>query len=88
MGKPGDEQTHLAVLKDLLRILVEDHLPGEVINLPYRWPEPIEKKDFMPAELPPISRHLRRHIRELPNLFRRDVPEKYRVSGDNSGDDS
>lgn len=40
-GRQGDRVTQRAILHDALAMLVECDRPGELVDLPYEWPEQI-----------------------------------------------
>jgi hypothetical protein len=54
-GQPGDGDGQRAVLRAALRVL-ETARPGEIVHLPFEWPEPPSRVRSAPAEPPPIAR--------------------------------
>lgn len=38
-GRPGDVEGQLAVLRHVLRLAETASEPGEIVDLPYRWPD-------------------------------------------------
>jgi D-proline reductase (dithiol) PrdB len=79
LGQPGDREGQTAVLRATLRALVEMRKPGSIIHLPCIWPESARRLNAHPPKAPPISRYLRRHPWQIPNLFSRDVPAEKRA---------
>jgi hypothetical protein len=53
-GHPGDRETQLRILRDMLEAARTMQTPGTVIELPYTWPEEdLKKRDWFPTEPPP-----------------------------------
>ena len=53
-GRPGDRETQLRILRDLLDAAESITEPGTIIELPYRWPEEdMKSRDWWPTEPPP-----------------------------------
>jgi len=75
LGRPCDQRGQLAVLRAILRALIEIEKPGTVIHLPFEWPESAKRLNANPSVPPPISKYLLRHPWHIPNLLSRDVPE-------------
>lgn len=75
LGKPGDQQGQLAILRAALQVLETIDQPGGRIDLPFEWVE--EKDDHAPAEKPPIAGYLVSHPWMLPRLINRDVNGLY-----------
>lgn len=65
LGQPGNANGQRAVLRATLAALVSISKPGEVVNLPFEWPEPPSTVRFEPQKPPPIIRL----IRQRPWLF-------------------
>jgi D-proline reductase (dithiol) PrdB len=73
LGKPGDSEGQMAVLRATLQSLVGMTEPGSVEHLPFEWPEPPKKVHNHPPEPPPISKYLFRRPWLLPKLLSREV---------------
>jgi len=72
LGQPGDAEGQRDVLRAVLDSLVEIKIPGEVRDLPFRWPEDAEIGHA--PEPPPISTHLMKNPFQVPKLIKRRVP--------------
>lgn len=61
LGRPGDRDTQMGIIRSALRLLEEATEPGEIRELDYVWPQdPDEaKRDWQPLEPSPIIRMLR-----------------------------
>lgn len=77
LGQPGDGEGQRNVLRATLQALSSIKNPGEVVHLPFEWPEPFFKVRFEPREPPPIIRLIRRR----PWLFRKLLSRKIPRSG-------
>jgi glycine reductase complex component B subunit gamma len=56
-GRPGDRAMQLNILRRMLDAVDEIQTPGEIIELPYTWPEEErQKKDWFPKEPTPWMR--------------------------------
>lgn len=65
----------MAVLEATLQALESIQARGEIVHLPFEWPElPREVKND-PPQPPPIARYLVRNPWSLPRLLSRNVPE-------------
>jgi hypothetical protein len=53
-GDAGDAETQRAVLRAALQVLETTHTPGEVVHLPFRWPEDPKVTKWGPDEPSPI----------------------------------
>jgi len=74
LGQPCDDDGQKAVLEATLQALESIQTPGEIVHLPFEWPEaPKNVKTKMPEE-PPIARYLARNPWFLPRLLSRNVP--------------
>jgi len=74
LGQPCDAVGQMAVLEATLKALEIIQTPGEIVHLPFEWPEaPKEVHDLKPVD-PPIGRYLARHPWFLPRLLSRKVP--------------
>ena len=78
VGNPGDVETQKAVMRATLAALQNIAEPGGIIHLPFEWSgDPMASvHDIAP---PPITTYLMRHPLQVRNLFKREVPEQYRV---------
>lgn len=74
LGQPGDKEGQTAVLRATLAALQTIQAPGEVVHLPFEWPEPPKQVKNEPPEAPPIARYLARNPWFLPRLLARNVP--------------
>ena len=71
LGKPGDREGQLAVLRAALKALETIDRPGGRVDLPFEW---IEENDrHKSKEMPPIASYLVRHPWQLPRLINRDL---------------
>jgi hypothetical protein len=76
LGRPGDAAGQRAVLEAALRVLVDAHGPGTVVQLPFEWPGDARQTRTHPPEPPPIARLLKRKPWLLPRLVRREPPAR------------
>jgi len=74
LGEPCDAEGQTAVLEAALQALETIQTPGEIINLPFEWPEAPKEVQNHPPEDPPIARYLARNPWFLPRLLYRNVP--------------
>jgi len=74
LGRPGDTEDHLRILREVLIALEKINMPGGQVILPFEWQKepPINTH---PDESPPIVGYLQNHPWQLPWFFNRDVPE-------------
>jgi len=72
-GQPGDAAGQAAVLEATLQALESIHVPGEIVCLPFEWPEAPENVRNDPPEAPPIARYLARNPWFLPKLLARQL---------------
>ena len=58
LGRPGDSDTQMGIIRAALRMLEETTGPGEIRELDYVWPRDLDeaKKDWQPPEPSPIIR--------------------------------
>ncbi len=58
LGRPGDRDTQMGIIRSALRLLEEATSPGEVRELDYVWPQELDeaKRDWQPPEPSPIIR--------------------------------
>jgi hypothetical protein len=73
LGAPGDAGGQREVLKATLRFLEEAQAPGEVVRLPFEWPEPLYRVKWKAD--PPIARLLKRRPWLFPRLVSGDIPD-------------
>lgn len=74
LGRPCEATEQSAVLEATLHALETIRVPGEIIHLPFEWPEaPKDVHNRLPVD-PPIARYLARNPWFLPRLLSRSVP--------------
>jgi len=73
-GQPWDAEGQRSVFRATLEALNSIKNPGEVVHLPFEWPEPISKVRFEPREPPPIIRLIRRRPWLFLKLLSRKIP--------------
>ena len=61
LGQPGDSGGQMTVLRATLAALTEIDTPGDVVHLPFRWPEPPKQVKNHPDKPPPITGYLTRN---------------------------
>lgn len=54
LGRPGDREGQLQVIRAALQALTEIKEPGGIVHLPFEWPEDPAKVDTHPPEPSPI----------------------------------
>jgi hypothetical protein len=56
LGRPGDREMQMAVIRAALALLEEARAPGEIRELDLEWPQPLDeaKRDWQPLEPSPI----------------------------------
>jgi len=56
LGRPGDRETQMTVIRSALSMLAEAQGPGEIRELDLTWPQPLDeaKRDWQPPEPSPI----------------------------------
>jgi hypothetical protein len=74
LGRPGDTEGQMAVLRDTLEAAEEMKTPGGRRDLPFRWPGTRAQAQSHPAEPPPIATYLKKRPWHLPRLLSRDIP--------------
>ena len=62
VGQVGDKQGQRAVLLETLSFLEKARRPGEVLHLPFIWPEDPKKTDWQPPEMSPL---IKRYLEEI-----------------------
>lgn len=55
LGRPGDREGQLQVIRAALQALVDIHEPGGIVHLPFAWPEDPSKVDSHPHTPSPIA---------------------------------
>jgi hypothetical protein len=73
LGKPGDRDGQLGVLREALSTLETAQEPGEIVHSNASWGEPTEEaiENWQPAEPSPIIRELRPKFRAMLREHRR-----------------
>lgn len=74
LGQPCDAAGQMAVLEATLQALERIQTPGEIVHLPFEWPETPKEVRNDPPEQPPIARYLARNPWFLPRLLSHNVP--------------
>jgi hypothetical protein len=74
LGEPCDAEGQMAVLEATLQALETIQTPGEIVHLPFEWPESPKEVQNHPPEDPPIAHYLARNPWFLPRLLYRKVP--------------
>ncbi len=56
LGRPGDRDMQMQVIRAALSLLEEAHAPGSIRELDIEWPQPLDeaKRDWQPPEPSPI----------------------------------
>jgi D-proline reductase (dithiol) PrdB len=75
LGAPGDHEGQMAVLKATLQALEEVRKPGEVVELPFEWPERPSQVHADPEEPPPIAKLLTRRPWLVAKFLSGGIPE-------------
>ena len=75
LGAPGDREGQMAVLRATLGALEEARMPGEVIELPFEWPERPGQVHADPEVPPPIAKLLARRPWLVAKFLSGDIPE-------------
>jgi hypothetical protein len=75
LGRPGDRDTQLAVLRATLHALEIMQTPGDVFHLPFKWTLPDEETNASPPVPPPITQYLQKHPMQVIKLIRGDIPD-------------
>jgi hypothetical protein len=60
LGRPGDRDTQMEIIRSALALLEEASQPGEIRELDYVWPQDMDeaKRDWQPPEPSPIVKML------------------------------
>jgi hypothetical protein len=64
VGQVKDREGQRAVLLETLSVLAKAKSPGEVVHLPFVWPESAEKTDWHPPVVSPIVKLFMGDIKE------------------------
>ena len=64
MGQVGDRQGQREVLLKVLSFLEKAQEPGEVLHLPFTWPEDPRKTDWQPPEMSPLIRFYLEEVKQ------------------------
>src|SRR3990170_7358032 len=61
LGRPGDSDTQMGIIRAALRLLEEATGPGEIRELDYVWPQELDeaKRDWQPLEPSPIIKMMK-----------------------------
>jgi hypothetical protein len=63
VGQVGDKRGQREVLLKALTFLEKAQKPGEVLQLPFTWPEDPKKTDWQPPEMSPLIKHYLEEIK-------------------------
>ncbi|RPJ09550.1 MAG: hypothetical protein EHM36_04210 [Deltaproteobacteria bacterium] len=63
VGQVGDREGQKRVLLETLSFLEKAKRPGEVLHLPFTWPEDPKKTDWQPPEMSPLIKHYLEEIK-------------------------
>lgn len=74
LGRPGERDRQAAVLRATLDVLEVAERPGQIVDLPFVWPDPPKESRYEPAEPPPIVALLKRQPWQLRRLLSGDIP--------------
>ncbi len=64
IGQVGDTRGQREVLLKTLSFLEEAKKPGEVLHLPFAWPEEPKKTDWQPPEMSPLIKFYLEEIKQ------------------------
>jgi len=66
LGRPGDRETQMTVIRAALGVLAEARAPGEIRELDIEWPQELSeaKKDWQPLEPSPIIKMMLEQARQ------------------------
>ena len=79
VGRPGDIEGQLSVMRGVLKSTEDINTPGGVIYLPSSWQPDAVRQTNLHTQPPPITRYLIRHPWDVPKFISRDVPNKFIV---------
>jgi len=87
VGQVGDRSGQRAVLQRALAFLAQARKPGEVLHLPFTWPEDPKQTDWQPPEMSPlIKRYLEEIKQARQRASERAVSSLIRVQHGEKGD--
>jgi hypothetical protein len=72
LGAVGDRKGQREVLMAALSALERAQRPGEIIHLPFTWPEEPKKVDWQPPEMSPL---IKLYLSDLKEARRREIEE-------------
>lgn len=75
IGDVADVEGQLAVLRATLQALTTMEEAGEIVDLPFTWPEPPKKVHTHPKEKPPIASFLAKRPWHLPKFLSRKISD-------------
>ena len=75
LGSPGDADGQRAILSAALRVLETARTPGDVVRLPFRWPEPLESVRNELPEPTPIGQLVRKRPWLYLRFLKGDIPD-------------
>jgi len=64
VGQIGDKEGQREVLLKTLSFLEQARKPGEVVHLPFTWPEDPKKTDWQPPEMSPLIRFYLEEVKQ------------------------
>lgn len=64
VGQVGDREGQRQVLLKVLSFLEKAQKPGEVLHLPFTWPEEPKKTDWQPPEMSPLIKFYLEEIKQ------------------------
>ncbi len=73
IGQVGDARGQREVLLRTLSFLEEAKNPGEVLHLPFVWPEDPKKTDWQPPEMSPL---IKLHLEEIKKARQREIEKE------------
>ena len=75
LGAPGDVEGQTAVLTTTFQALTTITEPGQVIHLPFTWPEDPKHVHTHPADQPPITKAIMKRPWLYKKLIAGEIPE-------------
>lgn len=75
LGAVGDRQGQREVLLAALCALEKARKPGEIIHLPFTWPEEPKKVDWQPPEMSPMVKVF---LAEIKEARRREIEKSHK----------
>jgi hypothetical protein len=64
VGQVNDHEGQRRVLKETLSVLEKAQKPGQVVHLPFTWPEDPKKTNWHPPEISPLVKSLLDEIKK------------------------